>query len=198
MALHRGSARAATASDKVQKNKSARTSGLSQGSRMEKLLGFEWTDLSSWQSVVALLNRPTDPANLAVFRFLFAFLMLLDIPQERGLSSLDRKYLDGLDVCRFPLLDALRPLPLDWMYLVYTIMFLGALGMLLGLCYRLSCVLFLLPYWYVFLLDKTSWNNHSYLYGLLAFQLTFMDANHYCLSAGITSGSHHAGSKTYF
>lgn len=54
-----------------------------------------------------------------------AFLMLLDIPQERGLSSLDRKYLDGLDVCRFPLLDALRPLPLDWMYLVYTIMFLG-------------------------------------------------------------------------
>lgn len=179
MALHRGSARAATASDKVQKNKSARTSGLSQGSRMEKLLGFEWTDLSSWQSVVTLLNRPTDPANLAVFRFLFAFLMLLDIPQERGLSSLDRKYLDGLDVCRFPLLDALRPLPLDWMYLVYTIMFLGALGMLLGLCYRLSCVLFLLPYWYVFLLDKTSWNNHSYLYGLLAFQLTFMDANHY-------------------
>lgn len=53
------------------------------------------------------------------------FLMVLDIPQERGLSSLDRKYLDGLDVCRFPLLDALRPLPLDWMYLVYTIMFLG-------------------------------------------------------------------------
>uniref|UniRef100_A0A2I3GLF2 Vitamin K-dependent gamma-carboxylase n=1 Tax=Nomascus leucogenys TaxID=61853 RepID=A0A2I3GLF2_NOMLE len=107
------------------------------------------------------------------------FLMVLDIPQERGLSSLDRKYLDGLDVCRFPLLDALRPLPLDWMYLVYSIMFLGALGMMLGLCYRISCVLFLLPYWYVFLLDKTSWNNHSYLYGLLAFQLTFMDANHY-------------------
>lgn len=51
--------------------------------------------------------------------------MVLDIPQERGLSSLDRKYLDGLDVCRFPLLDTLRPLPLDWMYLVYTIMFLG-------------------------------------------------------------------------
>jgi vitamin K-dependent gamma-carboxylase len=58
--------------------------------------------------------------------------MLLDIPQERGLSSLDRKYLDGLDVCRFPLLDALRPLPLDWMYLVYTIMFLGEGNWVLG------------------------------------------------------------------
>lgn len=56
--------------------------------------------------------------------------------------------------------------------------------MLLGLCYRISCVLFLLPYWYVFLLDKTSWNNHSYLYGLLAFQLTFMDANRYWYESG--------------
>lgn len=65
--------------------------------------------------------------------------MVLDIPQERGLSSLDRRYLDGLEVCRFPLLDALQPLPLDWMYLVYTIMFLGEahwgreMGLLIGL-----------------------------------------------------------------
>ena len=56
--------------------------------------------------------------------------------------------------------------------------------MMLGLRYRISCVLFLLPYWYVFLLDKTSWNNHSYLYGLLAFQLTFMDANRYWYESG--------------
>ncbi|XP_019797733.1 vitamin K-dependent gamma-carboxylase isoform X1 [Tursiops truncatus] len=179
MAVSARSALSPPDSDKVQKDKAGQTSGRRQGSRMEKLLGFEWTDVSSWGKLVTLLNRPTDPASLAVFRFLFGLMMVLDIPQERGLSSLDRRYLDGLEVCRFPLLDALQPLPLDWMYLVYTIMFLGALGMMLGLRYRISCVLFLLPYWYVFLLDKTSWNNHSYLYGLLAFQLTFMDANRY-------------------
>nr|XP_035127946.1 vitamin K-dependent gamma-carboxylase isoform X5 [Callithrix jacchus] len=125
MAVSARSARTPPSSDKVQKDKAERIPGPRQGSRMGKLLGFEWTDLSSWWRLVTLLNRPTDPASLAVFRFLFGFLMVLDIPQERGLSSLDRKYLDGLDVCRFPLLDALRPLPLDWMYLVYTIMFLG-------------------------------------------------------------------------
>ncbi|XP_027716258.1 vitamin K-dependent gamma-carboxylase [Vombatus ursinus] len=162
-----------------QKNKAGQTPGPQQVSRMVKLFGFEWSHVSSWQRLVTLLNRPTDPASLGVFRFLFGLLMVLDIPQERGLSFLDHRYLDGLEVCRFPLIDALRPLPLDWMYLVYTIMFLGALGMMLGLWYRLSCLLFLLPYWYVFLLDKTSWNNHSYLYGLLAFQLSFMDANRY-------------------
>ncbi|KAI5140877.1 Vitamin K-Dependent Gamma-Carboxylase [Manis pentadactyla] len=179
MAVSARSARVPRGSDKALKDKAGQTSRSNPGSRMGKLLGFEWSDVSSWARLVTLLNRPTDPASLAVFRFLFGLMMVLDIPQERGLSSLDRRYLDGLEVCRFPLLDVLQPLPLDWMYLVYTIMFLGALGMMLGLCYRISCVLFLLPYWYVFLLDKTSWNNHSYLYGLLAFQLMFMDANHY-------------------
>uniref|UniRef100_A0A803WAB3 Vitamin K-dependent gamma-carboxylase n=1 Tax=Ficedula albicollis TaxID=59894 RepID=A0A803WAB3_FICAL len=105
--------------------------------------------------------------------------MALDVPQERGLGHLDQRYLDGLEVCRFPLLPFLQPLPLDWMYLLYTIMFLGALGIMLGCCYRLSCVAFLCPYWYLFLLDKTSWNNHSYLYGLLGFQLALLGADRY-------------------
>lgn len=51
--------------------------------------------------------------------------MAIDITQERGLSHLDYKYLDGAPVCRFPLFNFLQPLPLDWMYLVYTVMFLG-------------------------------------------------------------------------
>ncbi|XP_017600177.1 PREDICTED: vitamin K-dependent gamma-carboxylase [Corvus brachyrhynchos] len=106
-------------------------------------------------------------------------LMALDVPQERGLGHLDQRYLDGLDVCRFPLLPFLQPLPLDWMYLLYTIMFLGALGIMLGCCYRLSCIAFLCPYWYLLLLDKTSWNNHSYLYGLLGFQLALLGADRY-------------------
>ncbi|XP_060642951.2 vitamin K-dependent gamma-carboxylase [Anolis sagrei] len=147
--------------------------------RMKRLLGFEAADLSSWSRLVCLLNRPTDPAALGVFRFLFGLLMALDIPQERGLSYLDHKYLDGLPVCRFPLFNFLEPLPLDWMYLVYTVMLLGALGIMLGCFYRISCLLFLLPYWYVFLLDKTTWNNHSYLYGLLGFQFLFINANRY-------------------
>ncbi|XP_014814183.1 PREDICTED: vitamin K-dependent gamma-carboxylase [Calidris pugnax] len=55
----------------------------------------------------------------------------------------------------------------------------GALGIMLGFCYRLSCAAFLGPYWYLLLLDKTSWNNHSYLYGLLAFQLALLGADRY-------------------
>ncbi|KAJ3606068.1 hypothetical protein NHX12_028111 [Muraenolepis orangiensis] len=146
---------------------------------MKRVFGFEKQDLSSWHRVVCLLNRPTDPAALGIFRCMFGMLMAIDITQERGLSHLDYKYLDGAPVCRFPLFSFLEPLPMDWMYLVYLLMLLGAVGIMLGFYYRLSCLLFISTYWYVFFLDKTAWNNHSYLYGLIGFQLTLMDANRY-------------------
>uniref|UniRef100_A0A671YIL8 Vitamin K-dependent gamma-carboxylase n=1 Tax=Sparus aurata TaxID=8175 RepID=A0A671YIL8_SPAAU len=148
-------------------------------SKMERLFGFKKEDLTSWSSLVALLNRPTDPASLGIFRCLFGLLMAIDVTQERGLSHLDFKYLDGAPVCRFPLFNFLQPLPLDWMYLVYVVMFLGALGIMLGCFYRFSCLMFISTYWYIFFLDKTAWNNHSYLYGLIGFQLTLMDGNRY-------------------
>uniref|UniRef100_A0A8B9R779 Vitamin K-dependent gamma-carboxylase n=1 Tax=Astyanax mexicanus TaxID=7994 RepID=A0A8B9R779_ASTMX len=158
-------------------NKSAESSRAV--SRMQRLFGFELADLSSWHRFVCLLNRPMDPASLGIFRFLFGMLMALDITQERGLSHLDYKYLDGTPVCRFPLFNFLEPLPMDWMYFVYLVMFLGAVGIMLGCFYRLACLMFISTYWYVFFLDKTAWNNHSYLYGLIGFQLTLMDANRY-------------------
>lgn len=60
---------------------------------------------------------------------------------------------------------------------------------MLGCCYRLSCVAFLCPYWYLLLLDKTSWNNHSYLYGLLGFQLALLGADRYGWAPGGASGT---------
>uniref|UniRef100_A0A672QTH5 Vitamin K-dependent gamma-carboxylase n=1 Tax=Sinocyclocheilus grahami TaxID=75366 RepID=A0A672QTH5_SINGR len=160
-------------------NKQATLAPSEQTSTVKRLFGFEKEDISSWHRLVCLLNRPTDPASLGIFRFLFGMLMALDITQERGLSHLDYKYLDGAPVCRFPLFNFLKPLPMDWMFFVYFVMFLGAVGIMLGCFYRLACLMFISTYWYVFFLDKTTWNNHSYLYGLIGFQLTLMDANRY-------------------
>ena len=50
---------------------------------------------------------------------------------------------------------------------------------MLGLFYRLSCLLYVICYWYLFLLDKTRWNNHSYLFGLLGFLFLITDGNRY-------------------
>lgn len=125
--------------------------------------------------------------------------MMLDIPQERGMSHADVYYPNEDRECQFPLFNFLEPLRAEYMVIVYFIMFigkekfiyiylfifnknlsvLGAAGITLGFFYRLSAICFTITYWYIFLLDKTSWNNHSYLYGLIGFQLIFFDAHHY-------------------
>ena len=55
----------------------------------------------------------------------------------------------------------------------------GAGGIMLGAVYRVSCLMFLLPYWFILLLEKSSWNNHSYLFGVLGFLFLLSDANRY-------------------
>jgi vitamin K-dependent gamma-carboxylase len=142
------------------------------------LQGFDLKQLCSWSGLVKLLNRPEDPSSLGIFRILFGLLMLIDIPNERGMGEADSLF--SATQCHFPLFDFLEPLPAEWMLVaVYGVMFMGAVGIMLGLFYRISCLCFLIPYWYLFFLDKTVWNNHSYLYGLIAFQLLFYDANRF-------------------
>ncbi|CAF1142299.1 unnamed protein product [Rotaria sordida] len=148
-------------------------------STMRRLFGFELADFQSWSNFVKLMNRPEDPSSLAALRILFGILMMLDIPQERGMSHADVYYPNEDKECQFPLFNFLEPLRAEYMVVVYFIMFLSAIGITLGLFYRLVTICFTITYWYVFFLDKTSWNNHSYLYGLIGFQLMFSDAHHY-------------------
>lgn len=56
---------------KSAQNASLKADKVPTQSRLERLFGFRKEDLSSWTSVVALLNRPTDPAGLGIFRCLF-------------------------------------------------------------------------------------------------------------------------------
>lgn len=58
-------------------------------------------------------------------QFLFSgALMMLDIPAERGLGEADLRWGDDND-CRFPLFNFLKPLPLEYMCMIYFIMWLG-------------------------------------------------------------------------
>lgn len=49
---------------------------------------------------------------------------MIDIPNERGMTQADLEYGSKTE-CYFPLFDFLKPLPVEWMVLVYAIMFIG-------------------------------------------------------------------------
>ncbi|XP_076618257.1 gamma-glutamyl carboxylase [Colletes latitarsis] len=146
--------------------------------KFEKLCGFRLDDLSSFDKFTVLLYRPSDPASLGIVRALFGLCMVLDVVEERGLADVDIKWGDPLD-CHFPLIHGMKPPPLAWIILIYTIMWMGAFGIMLGSRFKLACACFVVPYWYIFLLDKSYWNNHTYLYGIVATLLWSTEANKY-------------------
>ncbi|XP_055378655.1 vitamin K-dependent gamma-carboxylase [Condylostylus longicornis] len=137
---------------------------------------YEVENFISYKNFVNWLHRPTDSAALGVFRLLFGLAMLIDIPEEREGGHIDVRFGDP-KICHFPLIDSIQPLSLPLIGVVYLVMWVGALGITLGYKFKLSCLLFSIPYWYIFLLDKTAWNNHSYLYGLCGVLLFFTDSH---------------------
>ncbi|MCB0410528.1 MAG: HTTM domain-containing protein, partial [Flavobacteriales bacterium] len=69
-----------------------------------------------------------------------------------------------------------KPLP-DWgMYLVFACLLLACFGIILGLLYRLSAILFFILFTYIELIDKTNYLNHYYFISLIAFILIFLPA----------------------
>jgi vitamin K-dependent gamma-carboxylase len=104
--------------------------------------------------------------------------MVIDVVEERGLADVDIKWGEPWD-CHFPLIHGMIPPPLPWMIMLYAVMWMGAFGIALGLHFKIACACFVLPYWYIFLLDKSYWNNHTYLYGIVASLFWGTQANKY-------------------
>lgn len=70
-----------------------------------------------------------------------------------------------------------QPLGEAGMYALFTLMALAALGIMLGLFYRFSALLFFLSFTYVELIDKTNYLNHYYFVSVVALLLVLVPAH---------------------
>ncbi|XP_011294794.3 vitamin K-dependent gamma-carboxylase [Musca domestica] len=143
------------------------------------LTDYEVETFQTYGNFRKWLQRPVDAATLGVFRMFYGAAMLIDMAEERGGGNLDVRFGEPLH-CHFPLFDSIQVFSFPIMGCIYLCMWLGAIGIMLGYRFRLSCLAFVIPYWYIFLLDKPAWNNHSYLFGLVGILLLFSQANRYC------------------
>lgn len=75
--------------------------------------------------------------------------------------------------------ECIKPLSGNGMYLVFVFMIIAAIGILLGLFYRVAIILFFLLFTYVELLDKTNYLNHYYFVSIISLMLCFLPANKY-------------------
>ncbi|EDV21674.1 uncharacterized protein TRIADDRAFT_30063 [Trichoplax adhaerens] len=161
-----------TSSTPIQENSKAKCSNQLNLKHLNHLDGW-------MRKVMEFLYHPIDPSSLGITRILYGFLMIVDTTQERGMEKIPYKYKDP-EACFFPLFNILTPLSADWMHVVYLSMIIAAFCICIGFCYRFVTIWLAVCYWYVFLLDKTTWNNHSYLFGLFALFFSFTKANRWC------------------
>ena len=129
------------------------------------------------RAISQALVAPVDVSALATFRVFLGMIMVWEVYRYHYYGRIARYYIEPHFFFPYELFPFLHPLPGPWMYLVFFGMGLAALGVALGFLYRASAILFFLTYTYVFLLDKTQYNNHYYFISLLGFLLIFVDAH---------------------
>lgn len=123
------------------------------------------------------LTAPRRIAPLVTFRILFGGLMATGAFRFMASGWIERLYAEPDFFFKFYGFEWISPLSATGMYAVYALIGLSAVGIMLGLFYRWSTLIFWLSFTYTELLDVTNYLNHYYLVVLLGFLLIFLPAN---------------------
>ena len=139
--------------------------------------------LAGNSSAVIMLNKwlftRIDNSALIVFRVFFGALLALEAFGAIFSGWIKRTLIEPQVTFNFIGFDFLQPLPGNGMIWYYA--FLGLLGIfvMLGFRYRLSIALYAFLWAGVYLMQKSSYNNHYYLLMLLCFLMIFLPAHRY-------------------
>lgn len=129
-------------------------------------------------SMESFVSQPVNSLNLSFFRAAFGFLMCYH--QTRAL------FWQGVIEANFHFAEmnfhyffarGIPTLPPAHLQTVFAISAIAAFFMGIGFKYRASCGTFLVTYTYLFLLEKSRYNNHYYLYILIALFFLITDAH---------------------
>lgn len=134
--------------------------------------------------MAAALKAVDDARPMCAFRAAFGACMLVHVCRLHFLGMYERSILEPTFHFRYPLASAIPPPVTEAAARAH----LGALavcslGIALGVCCRPCCAGFALLYAYFVLCERTMFNNHYYLYILIAALLAATDTcHHYALS----------------
>ena len=136
------------------------------------------------------LFRKIDNAQLVVFRIFYGLLVAAECYGAIATGWVRRTMVEPKFTFSFIGFEWLQPLPGNGMYIYFAVM--GTLGLLiaLGYKYRFSALGFAIMWTGVYLMQKTSYNNHYYLLMLLAYIMAIFPANplfqnNFCVGFGI-------------
>ncbi|WP_010523274.1 HTTM domain-containing protein [Aquimarina agarivorans] len=122
------------------------------------------------------LHTNTKAAPLAVFRFLFGWLMLASTLRFWFNGWIKSIYIAPKWFFTYYGFEFVKPLG-NLTYLLFFIIGVTSVAIALGYYYKYAIVIFFLSFTYVELIDKTTYLNHYYFVSLVSFVLIFLPAN---------------------
>lgn len=123
---------------------------------------------SRYQALLRWAFRPVDIAPLVFFRIFFGLMMFYHVWSMTRDRWVQYFYIDPDFHFSYPGWSWVTPWPGNGMHLHFAVLMVAALGISAGLLYRFSALTFFLGYTYVFLLEKSLYQNHCYLICLLS------------------------------
>lgn len=129
------------------------------------------------KTVNQFLFKKIDNAQLLVFRVFYGVLVCVEAFGAIGTGWVRRTIIEPQFTFSFIGFEWLQPLPGNGMYYYFVLMGIFGVLITLGYKYRFSAFAFAIMWSGVYLMQKTSYNNHYYLLMLLAFMMALLPAN---------------------
>lgn len=123
------------------------------------------------------LQERKDPRVLFLFRIVYGLFMTYEMIDYFRIGLIRNMFFLPAINFRYDYLTWLKPLPEPLMNGLLYLLLISAVCITLGVFFKWSTRIFALGYAYLFLLDKSIYNNHIYLFILLAFLLSFTNAD---------------------
>ena len=123
------------------------------------------------------LFSKTDNSSLIIFRIIFGLLITLEAWGAILTGWIRKTLIEPKFTFNFIHLDFLQPLPGNGMYYYFFIMGCLGVGVMLGYRYKTAIISFTILWASVYLMQKSSYNNHYYLLCLINVLMCFLPAN---------------------
>lgn len=126
---------------------------------------------------IAALDRPVSNDSLVLYRVAFGLIMAWHTFSLIANGLVTHWFVDPAFLFSYYGFGWVKPLPGAWIMAHFAVTLLAALGIAAGFFYRTSCATFFVGWTWFWLLEKSVYQNHTYLVSLIAFWLIFMPAN---------------------
>lgn len=123
------------------------------------------------------LFKRVDNSALVLFRILYGIILASEAIGSIALGAVRKLYIEPEFTFTFIGFEFLEPLPGNGMYVLFGLMGLAGVMVSIGFKYRWAILFYAIAWTYVYLLQKSSYNNHCYLIMLLNYIMVFLPAS---------------------